>query len=373
MSRRIRSALLGFCSAAALGGVTAPVAEAAEPQVRYLASVSCPTATSCFAVGASGDRPLIEHWNGSTWSVVRSPVPAGASGAVLVDVSCAASDRCVAVGYTSTQAVLVEHWNGRKWTIRSTPGASNESSVGGVSCATPSECVVVGVTSVRGKSGPFASHWNGTRWARMKMPATSHPVLLLGVSCPDRATCVAVGWRQLPLSAGTVRPMKADLRTFALLWERGAGWSTMSTPRPAGESVGMLFDVACPSATLCHAVGRTGDKHQILSRNGTKWSVNRLTPRAMSYLTGISCPTTSTCFGVGAYNSPQLKTRAERWDGTAWSFTPSPNVGGSDSTLSGVSCVSPSSCHAVGYSSSTDAGEARPLTARWDGTRWLRS
>jgi len=49
------------------------------------------SATDAWAVGTSGDggagqgniddRPLIEHWNGTRWSIVRGPgLPAGATG-----------------------------------------------------------------------------------------------------------------------------------------------------------------------------------------------------------------------------------------------------------------------------------------------------
>jgi len=42
-----------------------------------LASVSCPSATFCLAVGeeyhASRTWPLVERWNGSTWAIEPAP------------------------------------------------------------------------------------------------------------------------------------------------------------------------------------------------------------------------------------------------------------------------------------------------------------
>jgi hypothetical protein len=39
--------------------------------------VSCLSAAACWAVGESGttgpDRTLAEHWNGRSWSIVRTP------------------------------------------------------------------------------------------------------------------------------------------------------------------------------------------------------------------------------------------------------------------------------------------------------------
>src|ERR1700685_1481371 len=47
-----------------------------------LGAVSCPSTTSCTAVGwysnSSGvDVPLAEYWNGSTWAMQTVPAPAG--------------------------------------------------------------------------------------------------------------------------------------------------------------------------------------------------------------------------------------------------------------------------------------------------------
>jgi hypothetical protein len=32
-----------------------------------LTGVTCPSATTCVAVGASADQTIVESWNGSTW------------------------------------------------------------------------------------------------------------------------------------------------------------------------------------------------------------------------------------------------------------------------------------------------------------------
>ena len=39
--------------------------------------MSCRSSSSCYAVGDTTTKTLIEHWNGSAWSIVASPVPAG--------------------------------------------------------------------------------------------------------------------------------------------------------------------------------------------------------------------------------------------------------------------------------------------------------
>ena len=82
-----------------------------------LSGVSCPSATFCIAVGA-GVGALIERWNGHTWSVAASQIAPGDS---LSAVSCTAPTDCMAVGSNRTVGTLVERWNGTRWSVVATP------------------------------------------------------------------------------------------------------------------------------------------------------------------------------------------------------------------------------------------------------------
>ena len=94
------------------------------------ASVSCTSATSCMAVGDAGnaadtsDATLAELWNGSTWTAETTVNPATFS--ELSSVSCTTATHCVAVGADSASATgaihpLVEVWNGSTWTQQTAP------------------------------------------------------------------------------------------------------------------------------------------------------------------------------------------------------------------------------------------------------------
>ena len=55
---------------------------------------------------------------------------------------------------------LVEHWNGTTWTVQHVPFVTNaDGSLGGVSCPTAVDCVAVGSYN----NSLFAEHWNGGR------------------------------------------------------------------------------------------------------------------------------------------------------------------------------------------------------------------
>ena len=63
------------------------------------------------------------------WTLVATPIPAGAAASQLVSVSCAAPTSCVAVGdyqlaSTGETKPLTETWNGTTWSIVTSPGPS---------------------------------------------------------------------------------------------------------------------------------------------------------------------------------------------------------------------------------------------------------
>lgn len=95
-----------------------------------LDSVSCVSATDCVAVGDAGPTSgssvsaLAEQWNGTSWTILTTPNPATFS--ALDSVSCTSASHCVAVGgdaATATGSIrpLVEVWNGSTWTEQSAP------------------------------------------------------------------------------------------------------------------------------------------------------------------------------------------------------------------------------------------------------------
>src|SRR5215472_3993476 len=79
-----------------------PTPSSQAPQAE-LAAVSCPSPTACTAVGdyynADGAQvTLAEAWQGGSWVVEPMPDPAAGTGAsVLLGVSCASPDACMAV------------------------------------------------------------------------------------------------------------------------------------------------------------------------------------------------------------------------------------------------------------------------------------
>jgi len=162
------------------------------------------------------------------------------------------------------------------------------------------------------------------------------------------------------------------------------GWYMQSAANPEGAQTGGLVGVSCSSATECTGVGQYtnsgGATVSLAERwNGTKWTVQS-TPNPSgeyaSYLSGVSCPGTSSCLAVGHYVStshtePNVqKALAERWDGSKWELlTPATPEGGKQPTLQAVACAAVSDCTATG-NYINGSGTTVPLAEHWNGTSW---
>src|SRR5579863_7146809 len=89
-------------------------------EFRAVAAVS---ANDAWAVG-SGLGTLIEHWNGTKWSIVTSPSP-GSIGNFLNGVTAISTGDAWTVGGFSnshfTSQTLTEHWNGSAWSVVKSP------------------------------------------------------------------------------------------------------------------------------------------------------------------------------------------------------------------------------------------------------------
>ena len=336
-----------------------------------LTSVSCMSASDCFAVGLGspvtqpGPTSLAELWNGTIWSIVSTSNPSGSEGVQLFGVSCSSATACAAVGENSianqVNDTLAMIWNGKTWTIEPTPTpSSGGGGLYGVTCSSASTCMGVGVSF--GSKGPTAllvESWDGETWSTQK--ARGEPGLLgaglSGVSCLSTSFCLAVGSDEF-------------YDPIAEIWN-GSDWK-VTTP-PVGAEGDSLDDVSCITTTDCFAVGSNDADEMGLAEewNGTSWTVLK-TPVGLGLLEHVSCISGTSCMAVGSTvsNTRPPKPLAESWNGTEWTVTPLQKPAGSfQLEMLGVSCIAADACVAVGASGS-DRGINSPLAYSWNGTKW---
>ena len=330
-----------------VGWTIQPSPDRAGASESELESVSCASTNWCIAVGSTQtsvlapSQLLAERWNGVRWSIQRTPRPAVASGGLLESVSCASETSCSTVGAAEVGAgadehwvTLAERWNGASWAIRLTPNRAGASSneLQSVSCATADTCTAVG--DVVGKSvgqAALAEGWNGTSWSIQPTPAAGVVSDLTGVSCPQRTACIAVG-----LGADTALTER---------WN-GTSWRIEpSSPEPSGAVNGAPSAISCTSPRACTGVGTLetskGLEGALAERwNGARWTIQPA-PQGIggSNLQDVACPSDSLCVAVGAVGvgsganpgngpTPVATTLVEDWNGGNWSIEPTSAAAG---------------------------------------------
>lgn len=113
---------------------------------------------------------LAEHWNGTAWSLVPTAnVPSQNS--VLSSVAGVSSDDMWTVGDayasgSSSSTTLIEHWNGTAWSVVSSPNPGTSNSLLWVTAFAPSHVVAVGSTGAH----TLVEQWNGTAWQVVPSP-----------------------------------------------------------------------------------------------------------------------------------------------------------------------------------------------------------
>lgn len=197
-------------------------------------AVSALSASDVWAVGhylTGGrlDRILIMHWNGTAWS--RMPVPnLGTNLDVLTSVSARSPGDVWAAGSYATATTgnyrtMVLHWNGTTWThvpspSPAGPGQNAFSDLAGISADSPGDAWAVGTyghTTARGGTGtPLLLHWNGTAWNQVAGPSSPGNSGLGAVDALSATDAWAVGGHFSRDSVGN---------TVQLRWN-GTAWTS---------------------------------------------------------------------------------------------------------------------------------------------------
>lgn len=327
----------------------------------YLLGVTCNSSTDCWAVGASASA-VIQHWNGSRWSVVANPTVGSVS--YLSDATCVTSTDCWAVGGYYNDAsgrfeTLIEHWNGTDWSEVSSPNAtaSIPNGLDAVTCNSASDCWAVGsygaYTTFPHQT--LIEHWDGLSWSIVASPNTSsiQENFLSDVACTGPSDCWAVGHTTFS-TQGLVEH-----------WD-GISWSLVSSPPGSPLAIN---GVTCNSSDECWAVGylHTGNGNQSLVErwDGNTWTIFSIVSNGKgSSLSRVKCTSATDCWAVGD-DSQSNGITVVHWDGVSWTSVKPEDPGADGEGLTAVACVTGQDCWAVGYTASSGQ-----LFEHWNGDAW---
>lgn len=239
------------------------------------------------------------------------------------------------------------------WVARSVPAGVGL--LQAVACPSPTTCLAVGGAGFgQGPGWIVASRDGGRSWQLLD---TSAQVSLAAIACPSATVCTAVG-------GGADSSGQGFVPGALVTTDGGQRWSAETLP----SSLGLVSGVACPSTTTCVAVGsslaRTVD-------GGASWTVEGL-PSGLSYVDAVTCPSTTVCMVAGSGPGPGASSPAmdalSTDAGATWS---SAVVAGGTSGLGPVSCADARHCVGLIESDATNSyGTGSPVVTSDGGASW---
>ena len=224
----------------------------------FLYGIAAVTANDIWAVGYiqvgfSAQQPLTMHWDGSSWSLVLSPSTAPNNQDILWSVTALSASDIWAAGY-STDAVsgqyrtLIEHWNGSAWTIVPSPNPAGSiyNFVWGIEAVSPNDIWIMG-RAYDGNTYPtLIEHWNGSAWSVTPSPSEKFYNEVYDASALSSTNVWAVGRYGGGFS---------DNVAMVMHWD-GNAWSVVPNPNPPGATENnFLYRVRAVSPQDVWAVG----------------------------------------------------------------------------------------------------------------------
>jgi hypothetical protein len=331
--------------------------------------------------------PLIEFWDGTSWTQQVSPNPDGTGDFGAVSAISATDAWAVGSFYGGA---LAAHWDGSSWqqVAMPTPNVAEKFGFTAMAAISATDVWAVGWHGRRQfkSERPLIEHWNGSAWKIVPHPSPGWNSFLNGVAAVSPRNVWAVG-------AYSAAPYRYNDRTLVLHWN-GTTWKRIPSPHPGVRPVGSsLSGVAVVSAKNIWAVGSYSPRapssgHHtltlVLHWNGKKWrqvpSTNPAGNSGFNVLYGVAALGRNDVWAVGgSWNSQfQGPPLVEHWNGHSWRTVPAP-VGCPNSfeqPLMDLAALArndiwaagtgdgPYPCHSGGLPTS------QALAEHWDGNTW---
>jgi hypothetical protein len=333
----------------------------------FFSGVSAISATDAWAVGQDSANPqhtiqtLAEHWYGTEWAAVKTANRRNSENQ-LNGVAAISANDVWAVGYTSSSSrsvdiTLVEHWNGTRWSIVPSPnvqtGFGDSNVLKAVSAVSSTDVWATGwaIDDARGGIDMLFEHWDGTRWSIVSTPSPIGAFQFgFGIDARTSTDVWAVGY-----DAGGVA-----LRNLAAHWD-GSAWSIVPTPNVGGGSPpdNHLFAVTAIAQNDVWAVGWENNIDGLNKQltitmhwDGSAWVVipSPNPNTSGGELFGVTALSSSDVWAVGEsrnFDSGSQSSLTMQWNGSVWTVVDSPN-GFFTTQANGAASVAPGTVWAVG-------------------------
>ena len=316
-------------------------------------------------------RSLIQHFDGNLWSIVAGPNSLNDTLSELHSVSAASANDVWAVGASHNVSgptrTLIEHWDGTQWSIVPSPNPDSQlNELHGVTALSARNAWAVGYRGGTKNETPLETlilHWDGSGWRQLPSPNIAGGVnQLSGITAIAANDIWAVG-----SAAGA---------PLSIHWD-GNAWSVVPTVINSGLSTERFTAVSGTAANDVWAVGQgsgffTNQTFATIRHwDGFHWTqkicyaASASSPPedyegggADAYFTGVAAAARNDVWAVGVHGSGPM---ILHWDGSAWTIVTHPRAFPNAAVLQGVVTSSGGSAWSVGLEIEFDSsGSAMP-------------
>jgi hypothetical protein len=325
-----------------------------------LTAVSAASASDAWAVGSVllANNPAVlqamaEHWDGTRWTEQELP-DVGLNENSLLGVSEVGGGQAWAVGYfvdaNYRQRTLVEHFDGSAWSVvqSADPGALRDVLYGVAALSDTNVWAVGGQQDSGGVFHTLVEHWDGSSWSAVSAPdPNGGGNLLYAVSAVSPTAVFAAG------QSGAAFPSQALVEQFD-----GTKWSQDRAPADAAESLTTMGATATASALTL-----VGDRESGTAPYTTEVAAGG--PSSLALVTsanvgagendlfGATTAGDGTTWAAGWLIDPSSgnhRTLVEQGAGGVWSTTATPDPGTGDNGFAAIGAVPGGGLWAVGVS-----------------------
>jgi hypothetical protein len=279
---------------------------------------------------------LAEHWDGSSFSIVPTANVQGRTN-VLEGTDGTSSTDVWAVGHADVTGFigsvsLIEHWNGSSWSIVRSPnsgGQGDQNNLFDVAAISPTDAWAVGTFVGVQRSSSILLRWDGSRWRSVRANCGYG---LTGVNALSSTDVWAVGgsntchwdgtrWTRIPAAPAPDGQSSVNLIDVSLAGHDDV-WAAGNEASSCGE--GQI----CFSGMIQHW-------------NGQRWSVTEFFGESLD---GIDAISASDVYAVGIGYGVLIV----HFDGQSWDTVPAPDLSPSYGDLADVEGTSSTDLWSVG-------------------------
>ena len=276
--------------------------------VTRLASVACATTggttNRCIAVGYGASGAVILSSPTTSASFTADTFPAGVTS--LSQVVCPSSTQCVAIGTTATGATVLSGAitaTTDTWTTDAITGTGTIAGLTNLVCpASSGGCIALGTSTSPSNGTPvIVAGGYGLGWtASSPNPSGVTLTSIAALACPTTAvstTCLITG-------TTATGPEVVSGTATAGLGVAAPSWTWKADAFPGGPAVTSLNGLYCPQASECLLTGRTASAPVVLygattPSTSVTFAADTL-PVALTSISQMACPSSSACVIIGA-------------------------------------------------------------------------